>query len=365
MAIVVNNLRSGAKFTQAIPPLNPKQNDVWYDISAKLYKVYNSGEWELIFNKTASGSPGGNYGYILGGYSGDHISTIDRMQFPFDSGTTIQVGYISSNRNAFYCCNSTNYAYTVGGDVGTTGVYVSIIDRIEFPFDSGTATNVGTISHNASRATACNSSNIGYAMGGRIALTSDISGIDELIFPFDSGNATATSNLGRSTSGASGCNSSTFGYAMGGHHHIDVNSSIYLSAISRLSFPFDSAVASNDTRLSSKRFCSASCNSSTFGYAMGGREDSNFLSTIDKIEFPFDSGTATSVGNLTALYGNGYENGCNSTIHGYSLGLNSSSSIDRIEFPFDSGTAVNVGCLSGLKRYGGGTDGTDFSSMFV
>jgi hypothetical protein len=48
----------------------------------------------------ASG-PGGNYGYSLGGNDGglySRIDRIDRITFPFDSGTASNVGSMSSSR---------------------------------------------------------------------------------------------------------------------------------------------------------------------------------------------------------------------------------------------------------------------------
>ena len=83
---------------------------------------------------------GSNYGYVCGGYS-SIFSTIDRFQFPFNSGTASYVGNLSGSRSFLSANNSSTYGYVCGG----WGPF-SIIDRFQFPFDSGTASKVGNLS---------------------------------------------------------------------------------------------------------------------------------------------------------------------------------------------------------------------------
>jgi hypothetical protein len=80
----------------------------------------------------------------MNGFDGSSArSYIDRIAFPFNSGTALYVGNLSGNKYYTSGCNSTNYGYCMSGNTGST--YISTIDRITFPFDSGTASNVGNL----------------------------------------------------------------------------------------------------------------------------------------------------------------------------------------------------------------------------
>jgi len=308
---------------------------------------------------------GYEYGYAMGGYNGSNrLSTIDRITFPFDSGTAAYVGDLNNNKDISAGCNSTNYGYYMGGyDDGSN--YLSTIDRITFPFDSGTATHVGNLSQGKYGMGGFNSSNYGYAAGGH--LPGLISTIDRITFPFDSGTATYVGNLSNSRCHAGECNSSNYGYIMGGYS--------YLSTIDRITFPFDSGTATHVGNLSSESNNTSyvtGCNSSNYGYAdLGHWGEHNIYSFIDRITFPFDSGTGSYVGNLSGT--RSLNGGCNSTNYGYYMGgeyYNGSdnvylSIIDRITFPFDSGTAAHVGNLSGNRDNIAGCDGTDFVTLFI
>jgi len=305
---------------------------------------------------------GYEYGYCMGGADGSaNLSTIDRITFPFDSGTATYVGNLSVTKRWVAGCNSSNYGYAMGGYDGSNNF--STIDRIVFPFDLGTATHVGNLSGIKCYVAGCNSSNYGYIMGGAYYNGSNwmcYSIIDRITFPFDSGTATHVGNLSGSRMFFCGeCNSSNYGYAIGGS---------YLSIIDRITFPFNSGTATHVGNLNSSRCWASGCNSSNYGYAMGGNYYDNgnniLFSTIDRITFPFDFGISSSVGNLSGdRHGVA---GCNSSDHGYAMGGTSGSSvIDRIIFPFDSGTAIHVGNLSGSKGAAVGCDGTDFVTLFI
>jgi hypothetical protein len=99
---------------------------------------------------------------------------------------------------------------------------------------------------------------------------------------------------------------------------------------------------------------------------MGG-SSSVYFSRVDRMTFPFDSGTGSAVGNMTQS--KVYIGGCNSSQYGYCLGgyLGSpvTSLVDRITFPFDSGTGSVVGNISRSLAYTVGVDGTDFVTLFV
>jgi len=302
---------------------------------------------------------GYEYGYAMSGHNeSNYSSAVDRITFPFDSGTATHVGNLSINRGWSAGCNSSNYGYCMGG-YGLNAV--SIIDRITFPFDSGTATHVGNLSSTNRNIAGCNSSNYGYIMGGYDEINHNhYSTIDRITFPFDSGIATHIGNLSGSKFAPDCCNSTNYGYSMGGSE---------TSIIDRIIFPFDFGVSSYVGNLTIEKHAGTGFNSTNYGYSVGGWNDVIIsFSTIDRITFPFDSGTATHVGDLTSIRTFMFA-GCNSTNYGYSMGgydeSDQVSIIDRITFPFDSGVAVHIGNLSENRHGIAGCDGTDFVTLFV
>ncbi len=359
----------GFTFVQSTEPAESKskEHDTWYNTSNNKVYMFQNYRWKMYVN--AIYFPGADYGYICGGNedydNGPYLSTIERITFPFDSGTATHVGNLSSSRNAVTsCCNSSNYGYVCGGSTKYTGApYFSTIDRFSFPFDSGTASHVGNLSESKARLGSCNSSVHGYICGG---YNGDpvyrFSTIERFSFPFDSGTATHVGNLTDVKDYSSACNSSNYGYNCGGSN----GAGQMFSIVERFSFPFDSGTSTHVGNLSYTTHALCSCNSSNYGYCAGCYIAGNLLSTIDRFAFPFDSGTATHVGNLSGSRCSMAS--CNSSDYGYICGgVNSSnylSLIDRITFPFNSGTATHVGNLTGSRDLIGGIDGTDFITLF-
>jgi len=313
---------------------------------------------------------GSNYGYVCGGGSDDFSSTIDRFQFPFDSGTASQVGSLSGHRYASSANNSSTYGYVYGGLSSSDNVWLSTIDRFQFPFNSGTASQVGSLSGGKGKgcSSANNCSTQGYVYGGYSFDNGgwQFSTIDRLQFPFDSGTASQVGNLNRDEYASSANNSSTYGYVCGGSS-FDIDG---FSTIDRFQFPFNSGTASHVGNLSGDRGYLSANNSSTQGYVCGGSSfdsDNQFFSTIDRFQFPFNSGIASHVDDLSESRERLSAN--NSSAYGYVCGGNRGisvfSTIDRFQFSFNSGAASQVGNLSGGRDWPSAADGVDFVTMFV
>jgi hypothetical protein len=313
-------------------------------------------------------SSGSNYGYVCGGYSSGYLSTIDRFQFPFDSGTANQVGNLSGSRYASSANNSSTHGYVCGGLSNSNHIWLSTIDRFQFPFDSGTSSYIGNLSGNKGCSSANNCSTYGYVYGGYSFDNGSwqFSTIDRFQFPFDNGTASQAGNLNRDKYASSANNSSTHGYVCGGS---SFDSDTMFSTIDRFQFPFDSGTANQVGNLSESRGHLSANNSSTHGYVCGGESDSgdSFLSTIDCFQFPFDSGIASHVDDLSESRERLSAN--NSSIYGYvcggTRGISVFSTIDRFQFPFNSGTTSQVGNLSESRDWPSAADGVDFVTMFM
>jgi len=350
-----SKVKGNTNVQNAMPTTTPNDGDCWFSPDDRdVYFGYN-GEFINYFPVT--------YGYVAGGRasSGSAISSIERFEFPFDSGVTTIKGNLSTNReNNSTGCNSSQYGFHCGGRI-SSGNFASIIDRLEFPFDSGNASHVGNLSGSKIQSGLCNSSQNGYVMGGHTG-TSRITTIDKFIFPFNSGTASHVGDLTAQLYLLGACNSSTHGYSLAGY-----SSSPYdTTYVHRITFPFNSGTASHIGNLSQSVNGMASCNSSIHGYTMCGHNHTTGNSSyIQRITFPFNSGTGTLNGNLNVtIAGPG---GCNSSEHGFCVGGGPAyfNYIQRITFPHDSGTASNVGNLQVSRYQVCGIDGTDFVSMFV
>ncbi len=247
-----------------------------------------------------------NFGYICGGsdFNDNRFSSVDRFTFPFDGGTVSHVGNLSSSIKYLpSACNSSDYGY-IGYGAFYDGTRISTIDRITFPFDSGTASHVGNLNHSGYRSTCVNNSNYGYFCGRYYdqSVYDNSSQIERITFPFDSGVSSIVGNLTNGRNNTASCNSSNYGYIFGGYVYYgsgDSNNESY-SSIERITFPFDSGTATYVGNLTKINRNFDGFNSTNYGYVCGGIDDINKSSSnIDRITFPFDSGTASHVGNLS------------------------------------------------------------------
>jgi len=83
-----------------------------------------------------------SYGYSMAGDDGAKTHAVERLTFPFDTGTASIVGNLSRSKHEMAGHNCSTYGYVMGG-IHTT--LSSQIERIAFPFDSGTAIIVGLL----------------------------------------------------------------------------------------------------------------------------------------------------------------------------------------------------------------------------
>lgn len=198
-----SGVKSIVNYYQDDDPSNPKEGEIWYRPSAQSSYLYNGTIW-----KTVRGSEylGGKYGFIAGGYEASpiYVSTIDRVTFPFDSGTASLVGNLNESKGNNAGCNSSNYGYVMGGY--STSLTLSSINRITFPFDSGTASAVGNIANSDANGTGHNSSQHGYYVGGEVTASS----VQRFSFPFDSGTASIVGNMATTSSMGAGVTETLF-----------------------------------------------------------------------------------------------------------------------------------------------------------
>jgi len=140
------------------------------------------------------------YGFFPYGDSEDFIMHIDRIEFPFSGGTTSRVASHDAQRYSQAGANSTRCGYLMGGSGRT-----SVITRFEFPLDTGIVVAVGTLQEAIQGNGGCNSTTCGFAVCGNWSdgVTAFIqrSDIERITFPFDSGTATIVASVTVARSG--------------------------------------------------------------------------------------------------------------------------------------------------------------------
>jgi len=299
------------------------------------------------------------YGYNIGGYTDSNaVSTIDRIKFPFNTGSAINCNNLASAVKQLSSCNSSTHGFIMGGIDDADAVLYSTIDKFEFPFNDGVVSNVGNLADYSFRKSAgLNSSSYGYNVGGVVDTGSTAAKIiDRFDLSYDTAGASDVGNLSGTNSTMSACNSSTYGFVFGGSLG---------STTDRITFPFNSGTATVKGNVSASSTNSASFNCSQYGYCVGG--GSTQISTVYRITFPFDSGNATGVSSISVAK---QTSGCNSTLYGYIMGGESAASkvstIESLLFPFEPATSSTVeGNLSDEITQGTSIDGVDFVTMFV
>ena len=345
-------------YTQSTTPASPLPGETWL----KDYSLYvrDSTNTSWVLAKEISISSRG-YGYIVGG---DQL-IIDRITYPFDSGTASAVAAVSATQYGQAAFNSSVYGYAAGGYYFYAGVISSYVERLTFPCNSGTSISVGVLSISTNDPVGFNSSNYGFACCGYNSGYTCFSTISRLAFPFDSGTASSVGITTTSKMQPSSFNSSNYGFIINGSF---INTA-YFTNVDRILYPFNSGTATVTGLAILSRAQTAGFNSSQHGFCVGGSQQIStpvYHSQIERLAFPFDSGTTTFIGFLTRSVR--LLNGMNSALYGYTIGglIGSTSSfVERITFPFASGTASSVGILSRSTSRQACVDDTDFISQFI
>lgn len=149
-----------------------------------LDNITTSIESNLINNIHYSASNNSSiYGYTCGGLDSLNTDIINRFSFNVNMGSTTNVGTLNNQQSFSGANNSTQYGFVCGGNFEN-------INRINFAADSGMAHLSGNLENNREFVSANNSTTHGYICGGENSNT-----INRMEFPFDSGTAISYSSL--------------------------------------------------------------------------------------------------------------------------------------------------------------------------
>lgn len=283
------------------------------DFTSKVMKVnfpFDGVNYSSVGNLTSStlmyGCTGCNssiFGYFLGGQYPVNTpqNLMNKMNFATGLNATL-IGNLTTSRCFNPSPNSSTFGYMMGGAIGL-GSSVSSIERVMFAVD-GNSYICGNLPIAKSGLAYFNDAVSGFSICGEVGTdgSSLSSSIHKILFPFDTGTAT---NVGIVTSATQryggGFNSSNYGFYHGGA----VSDSVSNSRIERVSFPYNTGNMAVVGNLSVSKTQSATCNTTGFGYSMVGLNNVSggaYYSSIDMIQFPFDSGVSIGIGNLAYLF---------------------------------------------------------------
>lgn len=241
------------------------------------------------------------FGYLLAGYTTGFISNIQRLSF---DGTVSYVGNLLQALRYNSSVNSSIHGFSFGANYPSGSTSASFICRMLFSMDGTNATNQANLQSASHSTAAFNETSYGYMTKGYQS-GSYISSVERIMFPFDSG-PTILINSVRSAMYFSGAfNSSQFGYVSGGM----TNGTTYSSSIDRVTFTWNSGAMTTVGNCSSSGYRQAACNSLINGFT-SINNSGNSTSLIERVMFPFDSGTTLFSGNVsnTKLWSISFDN---------------------------------------------------------
>jgi hypothetical protein len=248
---------------------------------------------------TATGNS--NYGWFGGGTTNSSApgatSTVNRIDFSNDSGTTPVRGLLSSARRTVSATGNSNYGWFGGGLNPASPASVTTVDRIDFSNDSSTASPRGPLTLARTGPAATGNSNYGWFGGGQTPTFTAFSTVDRIDFSNDGVTASPRGPLSSNRTGVVATGNSNYGWFGGGSGSFPSPS---VATVDRIDFSNDSSTASPRGPLSLARNSSAATGNSNYGWFGGGVIPTPAtFSTVDRIDFANDSSTASPRGPLS------------------------------------------------------------------
>ena len=316
-----------------------------------------------------------NYGWFGGGSPGP-LSTVDRIDFSNDAATASVRGPLSGTKYRLAATGNSNYGLFGGGaspaPAPQGGPIRTTVDRIDFSNDTGTSSLRGFLVQAVRGHSATGNSNYGWFGGGNSSTVVNGLGtftIQNINFSNDLATASPRGGLSRDrcnlaavsgqAKGPSIKLGKTLGYGwIGGNgYYVPPFTKSTFSTVDRIDFSNDSSTASPRGLLSSAKESLAAAGNSNYGWFGGG----NFpnISTVDRIDFSNDSATVSVRGPLSLARANEAATG-NSNYGWFGAGGSPSQTVDRIDFSNDSATASPRGNLIIATNQFGATGNSNY-----
>ena len=241
-----------------------------------------------------AGSSSSEFGYFGGGGNPAlaQYSIVDRIDYSNDTGTASPKGPLGQQKHSHGATGNGNFGY-FGGGSNHLGPRTTSIFRIEYFNDTATAVQKGSLSAGSpgvKELTATGNRDFGYFMGGETP--SAISTTDRLDYSSDTTNCVAKGPLSGAKKGLSSTGNKDFAYIGGG------STPSIISTVDRLDYASDTIAATPKGPLSVARRLLAATGDANFGYFGGGNAPGN-RSTVDRIDYSNDTVSASPKGSLS------------------------------------------------------------------
>jgi len=289
------------------------------------------------------------HGWFGGGFS--TLSIVDRIDFSNDTGTANIRSPLSSTRYQMAATGNSNYGWFGGGYAPPGATAQTKIERIDFSNDLAATSIRGSLTIIRVDPGATANSNYGWFGGGRLpSVPAFTTSVDRIDFSNDYSTASPRGPLntpsGKARLAATG--NSNYGWFGGGTGPI--------STVDRIDFSNDSSTASARGTLSSAKTVLSATGNSNYGWFGGGG-----ISTVDRIDFSNDFVSASVRGSLSS--GKSGMSATGNSNYGWFGGGYSPATlsiVDRIDFSNDNATASVRGPLTFTpsgRRLGAATSG--------
>ena len=241
-----------------------------------------------------AGSSSSEFGYFGGGGNPAlaQYSIVDRIDYSNDTGTASPKGPLGQQKHSHGATGNANFGY-FGGGANHLGPRTTSIFRIEYFNDTATAVQKGSLSNSpgVKELTATGNRDFGYFMGGETP--SSVSTTDRLDYSSDTTNCVTKGPLSGAKKALSSTGNKDFAYIGGGLN----TSSIVTSIVDRLEYASDTITASPKGPLSVARRLLAATGDANFGYFGGGIPGPK--STVDRVDYSNDTVNASPKGSLS------------------------------------------------------------------
>jgi len=285
--------------------------------------------------------------------SGVTVSLVNRITYAIDTATASVRGPLSLGRKGLVATGNLDYGWFGGGTIAAgSGVLVTLVDRIIYATDTATAGVRGPLSTARGYLGATGNTTDGWFGGG--AATSPFvyySTVDRITYATDTATATTRGPLSSARVNVIATGNTTNGWWAGGYAGSPTPAG-FRSTIDRVTFSTDTATASVRGPLNNTNGRMAATGTPTDGWFGGGYRGS----IVERVTFSTDTATASVRGPLSS--GRSYlAASTDSTTYGWFGGGGSISTVDRITYATDTATATARGPLSSARSYLAATSG--------
>jgi len=295
------------------------------------------------------------------------VSIVDRIDFSNDTGTANIRGSLILAKAASAATGNSNYGWFGCGSNASIPVFYTSVDRIDFSNDSIQASPRGPLSLARNNLGATGNSNYGWFGGGQAPSASPVTvtRVDRIDFSNDNATASPRGPLTRDRYGLSALGNSNYGWFAGGY--TKTSPFFGLSTIDRIDFSNDATTASSrgllNTNVNGRQLLAATGNSN-YGWFGGGVHNPSptpvIVATVDRIDFSNDSASVLGRGSLSLVKGALTATG-NSNYGWFGGGYGAASAyystIERIDFANDSTSLSIRGPLSSTRYSSAATSG--------